>query len=455
MALTSTGIGSGLDITNIVKVLVDSEKTPKEARFNQTESTIKAKVSAIGTLKSNLSSFQDALEKLKDGASLNQRTVSTGDSEYVSATASKDAQSGTYNIEVEQLAKPHKVGGTFTSDGSQTVGGGRIDLNVGSESFGVDIDATDSLDAIAKKVNDSTDNPGVTATVITSDSGSRLVFSSDTTGTDSQISINATDSAGTGLSDMFNGGNLTEIQAAQNSIVHIDGQKVTSQTNTVSGAITGVTLDLTKADINESSTLSITLDEEGVKENVQGFVDSYNTLMDSMKKLSSYDADKNESAALQGDSIIRSLEGQLRGIISTRVDNDDGSSSALYDIGIKTDRYGKLSIDDDKLDKTIANDMGHVESLFSSDKTGVAVRLDDLANTYVKTGGVIAGRENTYTRETSRLEDQRETFALRMEQLESRLTKQYNAMDLVVANLNQQSSGLMDRINSLPGVIKQ
>lgn len=253
------------------------------------------------------------------------------------------------------------------------------------------MEATDSLEDIAKKVNANADNSGVTATVITSDAGSRLVFSSDKEGTDNQISVTATDTSGTGLSDMFGAGNLEEIQAASNAVLYIDGQKLTSQSNEVKDAIPGVTLNLTDADVNKTTKLTIAQDTDAVKENVKGFVDAYNSLITSIEKLSAYDVDKKEAAALQGDSMIRSLESQLRSGISDRVATADGTI-ALYDIGIKTDRYGKLSIDDAKLDEAIKTNMDGVEALFSTKDTGLANAMDELATTYVKAGGVIDTR---------------------------------------------------------------
>lgn len=455
MALTATGIGSGLDISTIVGVLVDSEKIPKEAIFNQTEDKIKAKVSAVGTLKSELSKFQDALKKLQDGKTLNQRKVSTGDSAYIKATSTKLAQSGSYKIEVEQLATAHKVGGQFAINSQQTVGEGSLDFTVNGNSFSVAIEGTDDLTAIAQKINDASDNSNVTATVINTDAGSRLVFSSNTTGTDSQIVIAANDTSGTALNDMFGSANTTQLQEAKNSIVYIDNQKVTSQTNKVSTAITGVTLELTKADLATSSTLSITQDNAAVKESVKGFVDAYNTLLSSIDKLSSYNAETKKASALQGDSIIRSLESQLRGISSERIDVGNGQSGALYDMGITVDRYGKMVVNDTKLDSVIASDMSLVEGIFATTTTGLANRFDDVANSYVKSGGIIDGRNKTYTNETSRLTDQRTAFSLKMEQLQARLQKQFNAMDLIVSQLNQQSNGLADRLNSLPGVVRQ
>ncbi|QSX28958.1 flagellar filament capping protein FliD [Shewanella cyperi] len=454
MALTATGIGSNLPISEIVSAIVNAEKTPKEALFARNEQTIEAKVSAMGTLKSALSKFQDALKKLQTGDKLDLRKVSTGDSIYFKATADKNAQSGSYGIKVEQLAAKHKVGGAYTTDASQTVGEGRLDFTVNGNSFGVDIAATDSLSAIASKINDASDNVGVTATIVTSDAGSRLVLTSNTEGSASQISVVATDTTGTGLNDMFNGVNLTELQPAANSIIYIDGDKVTSQTNEVKDAIAGVTLNLTDADINKTSTLTIEQDTDTVKTNIKEFVDAYNSLMSSIDKLSSYDADSKKAAALQGDSMIRGLESQLRSMISERVDVGGGETLALYDMGIKTDRYGKLSIDDTKLDNAIKNDMGKIEGLFSTADTGLANRLESLTNGYVKSGGLIQGRNNSYSNDKQRIADQKEAFALKMEQLEARLYKQFNRMDLVVASLNQQSSGLADRLNSLPGVVR-
>ncbi len=453
MALTATGIGSGLDISNIVSVLVNAEKQPKEALFTQKETQLNAKVSAMGTLKSGLSNFQDAIKKLQSGELLNSRIVSTGDSAFFTAKADQYAQPGNYSVKVEQLALSHKVAGANVADPSLAVGQGSIDLSVNGTSFSVAIDPADNLSAIASKINNASDNSGVTATLIKSDAGSRLVFTANDSGTDNQVSVSAVDSSGTGLSDMFNGSNLETLQSAANSIIYVDGQKLTSQSNAIDGAITGVSLSLTKADVGATSTLSIKQDTDSVKKNIEGFVDAYNTLISSIDKLSSYDVDKDKASALQGDSIIRSLESQLRKTVSERV-SVDGVESALYELGISTDNKGKLKIDDTRLTNAVNNNMSLVEGVFSTSDTGLAYKFDELAKSYTKSGGVIDNRNNSYTEETKRLTDQREVFSLKMEQLQSRLLKQFNAMDLIVAQLNQQSSGLADRLNSLPGVVR-
>ncbi|QDF67693.1 flagellar hook protein FliD [Shewanella sp. SNU WT4] len=452
MALTATGLGSGLDINNIVKVLVDAEKLPKEAAFNKAEDQIKAKVSAIGKLKSALSTFQDALAKLQDGKNLNPRTVSTGNSTYFTASADKFAQSGSYSIKVEQLAAAHKVGGAFTTSASSTVGEGSLTFGVAGKQFSVNIAATNDLNDIATTINTASDNVGVSASVVTTNGGSRLVFSSKETGLANAMTVTATDTTGTGLNDMFNGVNQSELQPAKNAIVYIDNQRLDSASNTLSSAITGVSVKLTDADVNKTSTLTVSLDTATVKSNVQEFVDSYNSLMTEVNRLSAYDVDKKTAAALQGDSMVRSLESQLRSMASQRV-TTDGKSTALYDIGIGIDRYGKMSVDNTKLDKSIATNMSGIEGLFATKDTGLANKLDTMVKTYVKSGGVIDGQNKSYTSQQQRLTDQKEAFARKMTQLQARLTKQFNAMDLVVGRLNAQGSGIMDRLNSLPGVV--
>lgn len=453
MAITSTGIGSGLNITNIVDTLVSAERTPKKALLDDRENTLDSKVSAIGSLKSALSSFQDALSKLNSGDALNLRKVTQSKDNYFTATADKNAASGSYNIVVDSLAKSQKLAGLATSDASAAIGSGSLKFAISGSEFTVDVAGTDTLANIADKINSASDNVGVTATVISTDAGSRLVFTSDNTGTDNQMTVTP---SGAELSTMFGSGNLETLQSAANSVIHIDGQTLTSQSNKIENAISGVTLDLSDADPSQTVKVTVAQDNDGVKSNIQGFVDAYNSLMSKISALSSYDADTKAAGALQGDSLVRSLESQIRSKLSNRVNTDSGSI-ALYDIGITTDRYGKLSVDSTKLDDAVANKMGDIASLFAADASdgGIATSLDEIVKGYVKSGGLIDSRNDSYTNEQKRIDDQRESLDIKMNLLQARLTKQFNAMDLVVGNLNSQGSSVVSALSSLPGVVKK
>ncbi|WP_417762037.1 flagellar filament capping protein FliD [Shewanella sp.] len=454
MALTATGIGSGLNITDIVNTLVSAERTPKEDRLDSQEKDLDAKVSAIGSLKSALTTFQDALEKLSDPEALNIRKVTQSSEDFFSVTADKDARAGSYNVVVESLASSQKLAGVAVADDSNGIGEGSLSFDIQGKSFSVDVGASDSLEDIANSINNADDNVGVTATVVNTDAGKRLVFSSDKTGTENAISVSAVDTAGTGLSSTFGAGQLETIQAATDSVIKIDGQTLTSSSNTIEGAISGVTFELTDADVGKTTKLTIAQDDDAVQENIQGFVDAYNTLMSKMDSLSSYNMETNTSAALQGDSIIRSLQSQLRNMVSSRVDDGQGGSIALYDIGVSADRQGRLTVDSTKLTDALSSNMSSIGTLFAQKDTGIAARMDSVVDGYVKSNGMIASRQNSYTQEQSRIDDQREALDRRMELLQSRLTAQYNAMDLVVSNLNSQGNSALSALNSLPGVVR-
>jgi flagellar hook-associated protein 2 len=230
--------------------------------------------------------------------------------------------------------------------------------------------------------------------------------------------------------------------------------KVVSQSNTIDEAITGVSLTLTAADIGETTTITVSKDTAKTKTAISGFVESYNELMGTIKNLSGYDPDTKAAGILQGDVLPRSIQSQVRNMISSSYDTSDGSMT-LASLGIKTTREGLLEIDDSTLTEAITNDKGAIAELFSTEDTGLASKIDGLVENYVQSGGILDGRDSSLDEQLSRIADSREQLSLRMAAYSDRLYKQFNAMDLVVAGLNSQSSMLLSRLDSLPGVVKQ
>ncbi|ACJ28298.1 Flagellar hook-associated protein 2:Flagellin hook IN [Shewanella piezotolerans WP3] len=450
MGLTSVGIGSGMDINGIVSALVQAESAPKVAKFDADEGKLNAEISAMGALKSALTEFQDSLEKLTDPDTFIARKVKLSNSGFISATADEKAVPGSYKVEVEQLAESQKLGSAPVVDATAALGEGTLVFGVDGEDFTVAVETGDSLETVMQKINDAEDNVGVTATIINGDNGPQLVMTSDKTGIDKQITVTATDTdGGTGLADTFT---MTELSAAKDAVLYVDGLKVTSSSNTVDNVITGVSITLTDADLSKSTQLTVSADSDAVKSSVEGFVESYNELMDTISNMSGYDADTKKAGILQGDSMIRSIQSQLRGVLSSSYDSEDGSTM-LANIGVKTTQQGTLEIDDKILNSALENDMTQIKDMFSTEDTGLAARLDGLVETYVQTGGTIDSRDETLDNQISRITDSREQLTRKMVSYEARLLKQFNAMDLVVANLSAQSADLTSRLASLPGVV--
>ncbi|MCL1093752.1 flagellar filament capping protein FliD [Shewanella kaireitica] len=450
MGLTSVGIGSGMDINGIVSALVQAESAPKVAKFDADEGRLNTQISAMGALKSALTDFQDSLEKLTESDTFIANKVKTSNSDYVSATADEKAVPGSYRIEVEQLAVSQKLGSVPVADAADPIGEGSLTFGVDGDDFTVAVEAGDSLETVMQKINDAEDNVGVTATIINGDNGPQLVMTSDKTGTDKQITVTATDTdGGTGLTDTFT---MTELSAAKDAVLYVDGLKVTSSSNDVENVITGVSLSLSDADINKTTTVTVSADTASVKSHIEGFVESYNTLMGTISDMSGYDPETKKAGILQGDSMVRSIQSQLRGVLSTSFDTDDGVTM-LANIGVKTTQLGTLEIDSSILEKALESDMPEIRDMFSTEDTGLAARLDGLIETYVQSGGTIDSRDDTLNNQISRITDSREALAMKMSSYEARLLKQFNAMDLIVANLSSQSADLTNRLASLPGVV--
>lgn len=450
MALTSVGIGSGIDIGGIVTALVDAESAGKIAQFDANEGIITAKISGIGALKSAMSEFNTKLATLMEADTFGSQKVAVSTKDYLSATVDETAVSGSYQVKVEQLAQSQKVSTAVVADNATTIGTGSLAIAVGSNSFNIDVEATDTLTEIMNKINSSDDNEDVTATIINGEFGPQLVLGSKTTGLDSTISVTATDSDGnTGLADTFT---MTEVTPAQNAIVYIDGVKVVSQENTIEEGITGVSLTLTAADIDKTTTLTVSKDTAKTKTAIEGFVEAYNSVMTTIKDLSSYDADTEQAGILQGDSLPRSIQSQMRNMLSSQYSTSDGDKM-LANLGITTTTAGLLEVDSTKLTEAIASDTGAIAEMFSTEDTGLASRMSSLMDSYVDYGGVLDSRDTSLDDQLSRLTDSREALATRMAAYSDRLYAQYNAMDLIVASLNSTSSDLQSRLDSLPGLV--
>ncbi|MEZ9369401.1 flagellar filament capping protein FliD [Shewanella sp. 10N.286.51.B2] len=454
MGLTSVGIGSGMDIAGIVTALVDAESAGKIATFNATEGKLNAQISGIGLLKSSLSEFQTSLKVLTESATFDSHKVSQSNSDYFNATVDESAVPGKYQVIVEQLAQSQKVGSAAVVDADSPIGEGSLSIGVGSDSFDIEVGAEDSLTDIMEKINAAEDNDGVTATIINGDNGPQLILGAKNTGTDNLITVTATDTdGGTGLADAFT---MTELTPAQDAVLTVDGVTITSTSNDVSDVITGVSLELTDADIGKTTTITVDENTEKATTAINDFVESYNALMTTMQDLSRYDPATEESGILQGDPLTRTLQSQLRNIISSSFETSSGSGSQmLMNIGITTTREGLLEIDDDKLSEAIEADKGGIKEMFITEDTGLASRLDTFVESYLETGGIIDGRDETVNNQLSRLEDSREALDLKMSAYSDRLYKQFNAMDLVVASLNSQSSSLFNALDSMPGVVKK
>lgn len=453
-SITSTGIGSGLDVGGIVQQLVAAEGQPAEQRFARQEARVQSKLSAYGSLKSALSEFRDQLESMKTLDSLLTRKASSGNEELFAVVPDETAVPASYSIEVVQLAGAAKLTSGAFADADTVVGTGTLTLSVGALSFDVEITAeNNTLAGVRDAINAAVDNTGVSATIVNADAGSYLILSGTKTGASRAVSVSQSGGDG-GLAsltwDAATGtGNLSEAEAARDARVRIDGFDVYSETNTVTGAIDGVAIDLLAAAPGEVNDAVIEYDVAAVGTSIRSFVESYNELVDTVSTLTSFNAETRQGGPLLGDATLRSISTQLRREFSTAVADGQSPFRTLADIGVSLQVDGKLAVDDTKLDQALATDFQAVGRLFAG-VDGFALRLFDRADQALAVDGAIESRTEGLNSTIERIGEQREALGRRLAALETRLLRQFNALDALVGQLNNTSSFLTQQLANLP-----
>lgn len=468
--ITFQGLGSGVQVGEIVDAIVNAEKVPFESRMNQQEAIINADISAVGSLKSALEKVQESIADLADSDKFQQRSTS-GDDDFVSLTSSKEASIGSYSVKVDALAASHKLLSTGI-DSEEAVGEGTLSIGSGTNSFDVVVSDTATLSDIRDSINDNEDNDSVIATIITDDNGQHLVLSSKETGTANEIKIvvadvdtNNLDTAGlsrlaydSDITSPTYAVNMTEVDAAADAKITIDGTLVvTSSTNEFKNVIDGIDITAKKAQgiDDDLSQVKISEDNTSIKDMLDTFVTAYNELVDLNSNYSKV-GDGN-SGILSGDSLLRGVMSKIRNEMSSSFDFGSDGESSLAQLGIETDRYGKLSLDTSKLNDAIEEGVDNVQGFFigSDAKPGFAGQVDKLLSFYTESDGLIQGRIDSKDKQLSRIDDDRVSFTRKMDALEARLSAQYNSMDLLVANLNSTSSYLTAQLDNMPGVVRQ
>ncbi|GJM04251.1 MAG: flagellar hook-associated protein 2 [marine bacterium B5-7] len=464
------GIGSGLDINSIVTSLVAAEGDAKTLLLANQRSDTQFEVSAFGALKSTLSSFATSLTFLKSADNFQENILTSSDTSVFTATSSSGAiASGIFDVEVRDFAEAHKLMTSGFTDQDTVVGTGTLTIFSGSSSFDVTIDNNnETLAGIRNAINNAEDNTGVSATIINVDDGvggteAKLILSSDDTGTDNAITItvadddlNDTDASGLSAfyydtSDGTTPERLTQINAAIDAEIYIDGQKVLSASNTVIDAIDGVTINIHKEDSGNIHGLTVANDTGTVKSNIQSFVSNYNTLVTFMNDVTEFDPATGEAAVLLGDATTRNISNQIRTRISDAVTGITGQFTTLVDVGITTNSDGTLKINSNTLDAAIDENIDDVSALFSS-TNGVATKLDSIVNEYVKTDGLLDSKTNGLNSTIENINEDLEALELSLIAFEERLLAQFSAMDALVAQLNSTSSFLTQQFEAIKNI---
>lgn len=451
MSISSAGIGTGIDAESIIAKLVSLERQP----ITRIDSKLKSsndQISAYGRILAATEKLRTAAGKLDSSYDFQAFSATLADEDYATATASSLANSGSYSLHVEQLAQANKL----QSAAGPSVAAGDLTISLGTLSGGgtiytaassVTINFTGStLEDLRAAINDA--DAGVTATIVNGDSGQRLILTSKETGAASTIKLEGT----SGLNGAFDydptspTASFTETAAAQDAEAYFDGILVTSASNTIEDAVSGVDVTLkqthTQGDLSDVTTLTVGPDSETMTGYAEDFVTAWNELNSLFKSLTAYDATNKKAATLTGDQTVRSIETQLR---DTLFSSPSGASSAyprLSDLGITLNQDGSLTLDSSKFGEALEDGFADVTSTI----TAFGADFKTLTDSLVDSAGPIETKTDALDAMVELLEDRREALELQVAAVEKRYRAQFTALDALVGSLQTQSAYLSQQL---------
>jgi flagellar hook-associated protein 2 len=476
-AITSLGIGSGVDINSMVNQLVALESRPL-TQMQSAARALQTQISSYGQLQSLFGALQTAAGKLSGTSLWQQSKAASSDDSAVSVVggSGSGAAAGSYSVSVQNLAASQTVvsAGAYAS-ASEPVGAGTLTIDIGSWDLPpmnfvpqvgrapvqVTVDGSDTLATLRDKINGA--GAGVTASIITDSAGARLALRATDSGQSKAFRIGVADNDGgpagdgAGLSrfgfDPASGlVNMEQKVPGEDARATVNGIDVVSSSNELSGVVDGLTLRLRKENFG-SADIAVTNDREAVKTAVQGFADAFNALAKALAEQTKYDAASKTGGPLQGDSAATGLQRQLRALVNT----GSGASAAfgrLSDVGLTMQRDGTLAVDGAKLDTATGN-LAELKNAFANLDTGnsandgFARRFSALATQVLGIDGSLTTRADGLRERLNKNGEDQTRLEERVDRYRTRLVAQYTAMDANLSRLNSLSAYMDQQLAAL------
>jgi flagellar hook-associated protein 2 len=426
MALTATGVGSGLDIESLVTKLMQAERAPKEQRLLSKETDVTNSISGLASLKGALSDLQTSLASANSLSTFQQKNASSSQGTAVGVTASKAAPTGAYSVSVEALARNQSLAlRNVFSTTNETVGTGTLTFTFGTTGYTSDSNnANDTYDSFAAKAGvastsitiNSNNNSltgirdaindasfGVTAAIVKNGAVYQLLISSDDTGVENSVQISVSDSGDSnntdanGLSRLaFNASagttNVYQTVSGADAAYKVNGLSLTNPSNIVTNVIDGLTLTLTTT-TTSSATVSVTENTSGIKAAINTFVAGYNGFMDTVDDLTGYNFATKKGGALQGDFTALSALNRVRATLGAAANGYSGTFTRLAEIGISATSEGKLSVNDTKLTAALSSSLDNVAAVltrFAEPSAGSGIRSVSVTDSVAKGSYAVA-----------------------------------------------------------------
>ena len=444
--LTALGAGSGVDTKTLAQNLADAEITPRKDAINAKITKTEARISGYGFLKTALADLKTAFGKLDDASDFSVIAANNSQPSAFNLTTGTGAKTGTYMLEVTQLARAQRSASNALAGPDAQLNGGQgftLSLSVNGGASSTISVSTDTPSGVVSAINAA--NLGVQAQllqtgnatnpytiVVTGQSGARQNFTLQAPGGEIDFG--------------------TTLETAADAQLKVNGLSVSRSSNQVSDLIDGVTLDLT-ATTSGAARIDLTRQTSTIKDNLKNLVTSYNDLETTLQELGNPKSTiKDGGGSLAGDSILRTIRAQVRAYITDLSSTPGSTVKAARDVGLSFDRTGKLTLDEAKLDSALQKNFDDVaksftagtsnKSIFSTAPSGIAgdavVRLDKI----LRSTGLLTTQTDNANKQITAYKADLTKLDTRMTQLLDRYTKQFSTMESLVGNNNTLKNSL-------------
>ena len=442
MALSSPGIGSGLDVRSIVSQLVALERRPIEQLQTQ-KTKLNTQLSSFGLLQSYVSNLQSIAGQIGRADFWSRVSASSSDASAVSVVAPAASGTASYSISVTNLAVAQSLStGAGVITNAADIGSGTLTITRGGTPVALTIAPGTSLSALRDQINAGA--TGVNAAIVQDSGGPRLVFTASETGTANAVSVAVTGATGQ-LAGLTYPGTMAQDRAAANAALSINGLPITSASNKLTNVVDGLTLTLSKA-TTTPVTVSVGPDTVALRKGITDFVSAYNDINKYLATETKYDETKKIAGALQGDRAAVSLQGRLRSLLQ-----EPSTASTVYGrlsgLGLEMQRDGSIKVNDTQLDAAMVNP-SEVAKAFSTLTTGFGQRFKALTDGVVGTDGTLTSRSAGLRESIKRNEKDQQRQEDRVARVQARLERQYSSLDANLNKLNGLSSYVQQQITN-------
>ena len=479
-------LGSYSGITSETIDSLIAAQSGKLTQYNNQKESLTKEKTAWSDIQTRLTNLNTKMDTLMDPKSFFSKKITSSDETKLAVTAGTNAVPGKYEITVERLATASRLTsgqiltadqttatalgfeGTFTLASQDTSEIGSTDPKTLKQAD-ITIASTDTLKDIITKINATTKDSGISATIIdgrlsltAAQLGDRTISATSATDLADKLALNPA-AAGATQASLATG---TSAKVTVNNTITLE-----RNSNTIADAIEGMTLNLKGTTAGSSVSVSVADDTDNTLKVVKDFVEQYNSTVSFItEKLSvgNPSSETNVAGALSGDSTLMRLQSSLRqmltgGVAIQKTNPTDPNETQKYDfigsLGISVDRYGKASIDETKLKEVITKEPDRVAGFFSRSitvdgttekkKVGLAEKLQTVVNSFVDSkDGMITAKNKTYDKAMDDIAKKIEAFNVRMEAQRARYVKTFTALDTAMMQAESQMSYLSSQLTS-------